>query len=220
MMNGRLVSLRPVEEGDLGFLTALANDSRVRSMVVGWDWPVAGAGQQAWLAGLTKDPRSVRLTVLDQQSQAPIGLTGLWEVDWHNRSAVTAIKLMPGVSPKGAGSDAIMLVDAWAFYEVGLRRLHTTILDFNGPSIGAYVRRCGWRIEGRERQSVFRRGEWCDLYHVALLRSDFVGHEAAAEYVRYVCDADVTDKVAVTVGDWRPDQQGPMPSTRLGMPIQ
>jgi RimJ/RimL family protein N-acetyltransferase len=219
MINGRLVSLRPVEEGDLSFLAALANDPRVRSMGVGWDWPVAEAGQQAWHAGVTKDPRSVRLTVIDKRSRAPIGLTGLWEVDWHNSSALTAVKLMPGSSPKGAGSDAIMLVNAWAFYEVGLRRLHGTILDFNGPSMGAYVRRCGWRIEGRERQSVFRRGEWCDLYRVALLRSDFADHELAAEYVRYVCDTDVTDKVAVTADDWRPDEEGPMPSARLGMPV-
>jgi RimJ/RimL family protein N-acetyltransferase len=220
MMSGRLVTLRPVEEGDLDFLAVLANDPRVRSMVVSWAWPVASTRQQGWLAGIAKDPRSMRLTILDKRSQAPIGLTGLWEVDWHNGSAMTAIKLMPGISPKGAGSDAIMLVNAWAFYEVGLRRLHSTILDFNGPSIGAYVRRCGWRIEGCEKLSVFRRGEWCDLYHVALLRSDFVDLKAAAEYVRYVCDIDLTDKVAVTVGDWRPGHEGPMPRTRLGIPVQ
>jgi len=205
MIDGRLVSLRPIEEGDLDFLAKLANDPQIRGMVVGWDWPVAISGQRDWLAGVVKDPRSVRLTILDKQSQAPIGLTGLWDVDWRNGSATTAIKLMPGASPKGAGSDAIMLVNAWAFYEVGLRRLHSTILDFNGPSIGAYVRRCGWRVEGRERQSIFRRGEWCDLYHVALLRSDFADLKAAAEYVEYVCNIDVAAKVALTADDWRED---------------
>lgn len=202
MIDGRLVSLRPVEEGDLEFLTTLANDPHVRGMVVGWDWPVAISRQQDWLAGVAKDPRSVRLTILDKLSKSPIGLTGLWEIDWHNESAITAIKLMPGIAPNGAGSDAIMLVNAWAFYEVGLRRLHSTILDFNGPSIGAYVRRCGWRIEGRERESVFRRGEWCDLYRIALLRSDFADLKTAAEYIDYVCDIDVTAKVAVTTDDW------------------
>ena len=202
MIDGRLVSLRPVEEGDLDFLTTLANDSHIRAMVVGWDWPVAISRQQDWLAAVAKDPRSVRLTVLDRQSKSPIGLTGLWEVDWHNESAITGIKLMPGISPKGAGSDAIMLVNAWAFYEIGLRRLHSTILDFNGPSIGAYVRRCGWRIEGRERESVFRRGEWCDLYRIALLRSDFANLKSAAEYIDYVCNIDVAAKIVVTTDDW------------------
>jgi RimJ/RimL family protein N-acetyltransferase len=203
MMSGRLVSLRPVEDGDLDFLMALANNSQIRGMVVGWDWPVMASEQQNWLSGIAKDPKGVRLAVVDKQASSPIGLTGLWDVDWHNGSAMTAIKLMPGTSPKGAGSDAIMLINAWAFYEVGLRRLHSTILDFNGPSMGAYVRRCGWRIEGRARESVFRRGEWCDLYHVALLRREFAALEAAAEYIGYVCNVDVTAKVALTADDWR-----------------
>ena len=202
MIDGRLVSLRPTEEGDLDFLAALANDPQIRGMVVGWDWPVATSGQRAWLAGIVQDPGNIRLTILDKQSRSPIGLTGLWDVDWHNRSALTGIKLMPDVSPKGAGSDAIMLVDAWTFYEVGLRRLHATILDFNAASMGAYVRRCGWRVEGRERQSVFRRGEWCDLYRVALLRSEFDDLKTAAEYVGYVCDIDVAAKIAAPAEGW------------------
>jgi RimJ/RimL family protein N-acetyltransferase len=202
MIDGRLVSLRPVEEDDLVFLAQLANNPQIRSMVVGWDWPVSVSGQRGWLAGVAKNPRSVRLTVLDKQSQSPIGLTGLWNVDWRSGSAMTAIKLMPGVSPKGAGTDTIMLVGAWAFYEVGLRRLYSTVLDFNGPSIGAYVRHCGWIIEGRERESVLRRGEWCDLYHIAQLRSDFDDLKTAIEYVDYVCKVDVAAKVAITTEDW------------------
>jgi RimJ/RimL family protein N-acetyltransferase len=202
MIDGRMVSLRPVEEEDLELLAQLANSPEVRGMVVGWDWPVSASGQRDWLASVAKNPKNMRLTVLDKQSKSPIGLTGLWDVDWRSGSALTAIKLMPGVSPKGAGSDAIMLVGAWAFYEVGLRRLHSTVLDFNGPSIGAYVRNCGWVIEGRERESVFRRGEWCDLYHMAQLRRDFDDLKAAAEYVDYVCKINVATKVVVTPEDW------------------
>lgn len=205
MIDGRLVSLRAVEERDLDFLAKLANERRVRGMVVGWDWPVSVGGQQEWLASLAGDRRNVRLTVLDKELQTPIGLTGLWDVDWRNRSAMTAIKLMPASAPKGAGSDAIMLINAWAFYEVGLRRLYSTILDFNGPSMGAYVRRCGWRVEGRARQAVLRGGKWCDLYHVGILRDDFAEHNASAEYIGYVFDIDVEDKVEVITNDWRED---------------
>ena len=99
---------------------------------------------------------------------------------------------MPGLSPKGAGTDAIMLVNAWAFYDFGLRRLYGSILDFNGSSLGAYVKKAGWRIEGRERESIFRKGEWHDLLRVAILRSDFDSLSEAAEYVDYVCPVDLT----------------------------
>ena len=187
MLKGRLVELRPMEARDLAFLADLANHPQVRGNVVGWDWPVARDGQHEWLRDSYRSHTTRRLTVAACSSNEPIGLTGLWDIDWHNQSALTAIKLMPGLAPKGAGSDSIMLVMAWSFYEVGLRRLHSTILDFNAASIGAYVRRCGWRLEGREREAVFRKGQWHDLLRVAALRTDFDVLPDAEEYVNRVC---------------------------------
>ncbi|MEH1015174.1 GNAT family protein [Micromonospora sp. CPCC 206060] len=189
MLNGRLVGLRPIELDDLGFLADLANAPGVRHYVVGWGWPAARDAQRDWYDRAVRDPHSHRLAVADLTTGAPVGLTGLWEIDWHNRSALTAIKLMPGATEPGSGSDAIKLVMAWSFYEVGLQRLHSTILDFNAASLGAYVRRSGWQVEGRERRAVFRRGEWHDLVKVAALRSDFDALPDAPEYVERVCGA-------------------------------
>jgi RimJ/RimL family protein N-acetyltransferase len=187
MLTGRLVTLRPIRAEDLGFLADLANASEVRQNVGGWDWPVSPDAQPDWLAASLRDSRTHRLTVTDAVSGRPIGLTGLWDVDWHNQSALTAVKLMPGVAPKGAGSDSIMLVMAWSFYDVGLRRLYSTILDSNAASLGAYVRKCGWTVEGRAREAVFRGGTWQDLNHVSILRSEFDALPLAREYVERVC---------------------------------
>jgi len=187
VLTGRLVGLRPMRADDLEFLADLANATPVRTHVVGWDWPVAADAQREWFPGALRDPRNRRLTVTELRTGEPVGLTGLWEVDWHNGSALTAVKLMPGVAPRGAGSDSIKLIMAWAFYEVGLRRLHSTILDFNAASIGAYVRKCGWRIEGRDREAVYRRGAWHDLIRVAVLRSDHDALPDTPEYVDRVC---------------------------------
>ncbi|MEU8044024.1 GNAT family protein [Micromonospora echinofusca] len=187
MLKGRLIGLRPVHRDDLDLLADLANAGPVRSHVVGWGWPVSRDGQENWFQGGLQARGSCRLSVTDLATDEAVGITGLWEIDWHNRSGLTAIKLMPGRTPRGAGSDAIKLVMAWSFYEVGLRRLHSTILNFNAASLGAYVRRSGWRIEGRHREAVFRRGQWHDLYSVAALRDDFDVLEDAEEYVERVC---------------------------------
>ncbi|WBB71721.1 GNAT family protein [Micromonospora sp. WMMD1128] len=187
MLTGRIVGIRPMEVDDLRFLADLANHPGVRNFVGGWEWPISPDAQAEWFQSSQRDPRTRRLTVTDGPNGEPLGLTGLWDVDWHNRGALTAIKLMPGRAPKGAGSDAIKLIMAWAFYDVGLRRLHSTILAFNGPSYGAYVRRCGWRVEGREHESVFRGGQWHDLLRVAALRPDFDALADAADYVERVC---------------------------------
>ncbi|WP_229398028.1 GNAT family N-acetyltransferase [Micromonospora okii] len=187
MLNGRLVTVRPTRADDLDFLAELAVADGVRHNVVGWDWPVSRDGQEDWFRQSLRDPRVRRLTVADPATDRPVGLTGLWEVDWHNGTALTATKLMPGATPRGAGTDSIMLIMAWAFHEVGLRRLHSTILPFNAASLGAYVRKCGWRVEGRDREAVFRRGEWHDLLRVAVLRREFDALPDAEEYVERVC---------------------------------
>jgi RimJ/RimL family protein N-acetyltransferase len=195
MLTGRLISLRPMQADDLDFLADLANAVEVRSRVVGWDWPVARDAQREWFAASLRSTASRRLTVTDPALGSPVGMAGLWEIDWHNRSASPAVKLMPGLAPKGAGTDSMMLVAAWSFYEVGLRRLHTTILDDNAASLAVFVRRCRWTVEGRGRQAVFRRGTWRDLVHVGLLRPEFDAHPDAAEYVERVCGAPAPDPV-------------------------
>lgn len=192
MYTGRIVGLRPLEPGDLPTLTKLANDPGVRQLVVGWDWPVSEAGQELWLESTRNSTTTRRLAIVDLSTRATIGLTGLWDLDWHNRSALTAIKLEASVAPKGAGADTVMLVNAWSFLEVGLHRLWGSILDFNAASYHLYVRKCGWRLEGIEKQAVQRAGGWCDLYRVAMLRSDFDEHPLAAEYSRYVAPVDMT----------------------------
>ena len=176
MLYGRVVGLRPVEPDDLGFLAELANHPQVRASVVGWDWPAARSPRPG------ADPGRPFAVVLAATGQI-VGRTGLWDLDWHNQSATTRIELMPGLTPKGAGTDAIMTLMAWAFYEVGLRRLHSTILDFNAASHGAYVRKCGWQIEGREREAVFRHGRWNDRLHLAILKREFDTLLDAEEYV-------------------------------------
>jgi RimJ/RimL family protein N-acetyltransferase len=195
MLSGRLTGLRPMLSSDLDFLTELANHPTVRSSVVGWDWPISRDTQDEWLRSANNNPHTKRLVVTALETSEPIGLTGLWELDWHNQSALTAVKLMPGSAPKGAGTDSIMLTMAWAFYDVGLRRLHSTILDFNKASVGAYVRKCGWTLEGRSREAVFRSGRWCDLFHVATLKTDFDQLPAACEYIQRVCPTDVLDVI-------------------------
>jgi len=175
-----------MEVSDLSMMTALANDPRIRAMVVGWDWMVANSNQEEWLRNSSQSLTTRRLTIVEKNSGRPIGVTGLWDLDWHNRGALTAIKLLPGNGIRGAGSDAIMLINAWSFLEVGLHRLYSSILPFNHSSFKAYVDRCGWTVEGRERESVFRNGRWHDLIRVAILASDFQAHPDADEYSSYV----------------------------------
>lgn len=194
MIPGRLIRLRPVERSDLPLLQELANDPTIGGLVVGWDFPVSMHGQEQWLEHSTATRTTVRLMVDDAETSQPVGVTGLWDIDWHNRSALTATKLHPERVGRGMGTDSIMTVMAWAFYVVGLRRLHGSILPFNEASLKAYVDRCGWKIEGREREAIFRKGEWVDLLRVGVLRADFDSLPGASECISNVCPVNTSSE--------------------------
>lgn len=195
MIAGRAVDLRPLEPSDVDLLHALADDPAVAQAVVGWAPPAGRAERAEHLAAGLADPRTRRLVVVERGAGAgagDVGLTGLWDVDHREGTATTGLRLRRDAWGRGLGTDAVMTLMAWAFHDVGLRRLETTILDFNAASLGLYADRCGWTVEGREREAQFRGGRWCDRYRLGILRADFDALPDATEAVGRVVGVDVT----------------------------
>lgn len=201
MIKSKLLTLRPIELNDDVILQQLINNPLVSENVVGWSFPVSLFSQKNWIQSNT-NYLNYRLVVVDNETNEAIGITGLWDIDWHNQSALSAIKLLPSYKGKGIGTEAVMLTMAWAFYNVGLRRLHSTILDFNGPSLGLYIKKCGWKVEGRQREAIFRKGEWHDLYNVAILKREFDALPAAFEFINAVCPVDTTPNIDINFQDY------------------
>ncbi|MBU3847491.1 GNAT family N-acetyltransferase [Acinetobacter indicus] len=201
MIKSKLVSLRPIELSDDIVLQQLINNPLISENVVGWTFPVSLFSQKSWIQSNANN-LSYRLVVVDNATNEAIGITGLWDIDWHNQSALSAIKLLPAYKGKGIGTEVVMLTMAWAFYNVGLRRLHSTILDFNGPSLGLYIKKCGWRVEGRQYEAIFRKGEWHDLYSVAILKREFDALSAASEFINTVCPVDTTPNIDINFQDY------------------
>lgn len=182
MIRGMHTTCRPLEPSDQAFIIELNDDPVVRQNVVGWDFPSSLHNQMKWYESNT--PSQTQRWLVTDASGTSIGLTGLWDIDWRNRNALTAIKLGgPSQSRgRGLGTDAIMSVMAYAFYEVGLERLYSTVLSCNAASMGAYVKHCGWSVEGTARQHVWRGGRLTDLVHIGVLKSEFESHPDSVMY--------------------------------------
>lgn len=115
MNDSRSVRLRPIEQNDLAFLRDLANDTEVRAQVVGWDWLLSLAGQQAWFSSeLTSN--STRRFIVETVSGDPLGMTGLWKVDWRNRTAMTALKLGGSDNARGQGYGRMQYARSWTLH--------------------------------------------------------------------------------------------------------
>lgn len=189
LIEGERVRCRAIEVEDLGLLMKWHNDPAIARMLVGWSFPLSMAGQKPWFERSLSDTSTRRFIVETLDTARPIGMTGLREIDWKNRSAQTALLIGENCRGQGYGTDAIMAIMRYAFLELGLNRLWSEILEYNRASYRAYVEKCGWKVEGKLRESVYREGRFHDTYRVAVLRSEYLalagarapGHRASGD---------------------------------------
>lgn len=186
MLRGKYVHIRTMEADDLTAVKAVNDDPAVRANVVGWGWPTSMTEMQRWHGG--SQGGNTHRWVVEDGEQRVIGVTGLWDVDMQSRHAMTALKLggLNEVRGRGLGTDAIKIVMAWAFYDLGLRRLYSSILVNNVASQRAYIDKCGWSREGISRAHVWRSGGFVDLIHVGILKAEFDQLVDAQDYISLV----------------------------------
>jgi RimJ/RimL family protein N-acetyltransferase len=195
---GKKVRLRPIEESDLALMVQWFNDPEIAQLVGGWDFPISLAQQKEWYRSSLSDRRTQRWIIEDFEGN-PLGLTGLWDIDWHNRQALNAVKLgNTDMRGKGYGTDVIMTVMAYSFFQVGLNRLWGEIIDYNIGSYMAYVKNCGWKVEGKLRESVFRDGVYHDQYRVAILKDEFIALDGVNDYI----PSQEKRKIATNLQQW------------------
>jgi RimJ/RimL family protein N-acetyltransferase len=73
---------------------------------------------------------------------------------------------------KGYGTDAMEVILRYAFNELNLQRVSLSVFEYNARGVRSYEK-CGFRVEGRERQRVHREGQRYDMIFMGILRSEW-----------------------------------------------
>ena len=100
-----------------------------------------------------------------------------------------------------------------AFGTLGLHRIALYVFEFNERAIRAYTR-CGFVIEGRSRESIWRDGRWWDELAMSVLESDWratrgaaydaaASEDGAAAPLDEPVGAGASDRLRRTLGRWR-----------------
>jgi len=98
----------------------------------------------------------------------------LVEINWKDRNAFHGMLLGDAKTRgKGYGTDTIMTLCKYAFEELGLRRLDTTIIVSNEASLGVYMNKCGWKKEGVKTDYYFRKNQWWDMVILGISHQDY-----------------------------------------------
>ena len=123
-------------------------------------------------------PESLAMAVHERRTGRLIGSCAFSALDSDNGSALYHITIgEKDTWGRGHGTEATRLMLDHAFETLGLHRIALTVFAFNERAIRAY-RRCGFVVEGRSREAIWRDGEFWDELWMSVLRPDWEAHRA------------------------------------------
>lgn len=102
-----------------------------------------------------------------------IGFVGLDGIRWVHGDAWVGIGLGEREYwGKGYGTDAMQILQRYAFDELNLHRLSLNVFDYNQRAIRSYEK-AGFIVEGRSRQYLNREGQRFDMIFMGILREEW-----------------------------------------------
>ncbi len=134
-------------------------------------FPFSEKQEQEWYDSVAGDRTCVHWAIFREERL--IGVTGIHQIDWINRNAITGTIL--GVRDewgKGFATEAVRLRTQFAFQELNLERLESQSFAENGGMHKA-LQRSGYREIGRRSHARFSEGSWHDIILFELLRDQW-----------------------------------------------
>lgn len=174
-LKGKKVILRPMEKGDLERCRRWMNDPEVRCFLKS-NFPYTMEDEEEWFERARKDQNSRHFAIVAVDGETPvlIGNIGLAGINWKNGTATTGTVIgEKEYWSKGYGTEAKMLLLYHAFYELGLRKINSSVWEFNSRSL-KYSDNCGYKEEGRKRKQLYRGGQYWDEVLLAVFREEWV----------------------------------------------
>src|SRR4051812_29916017 len=114
----------------------------------------------------------------DTAGERLVGSCAFSQLDGDNGSAMYHITIgEKDAWGHGYGTEATGLMLEHAFGTLGLHRVALAVFEFNERAIRAY-RRCGFVVEGRARESIWRDGRWWDEMAMSVLATEWRDRQA------------------------------------------
>ncbi|MBO8139736.1 MAG: GNAT family N-acetyltransferase [Thermosipho sp. (in: Bacteria)] len=169
---GEKVLLRPIEVEDAKRFVELINDEEVRQYLA-LVFPINKYMEENWLKNDANNFNTVTLGIEVKDKNLLVGSTGLNNIDWINRQAEFGIGIFDkNYWNKGLGTEATKLVLKYAFEYLNLNRVYLKTYEYNKRAIRVYEK-CGFLLEGKERQAKYLKGKYWDLVRMSILAEDY-----------------------------------------------
>ncbi len=172
-LEGTLVVLRRHVPENLRAFERWYADAEVARLTRYQDGPMRRDEIERFFAARVVGPDSLALAVHVRSSDRLIGTCAFSQLDGDNGSALYHITIGEKVTwGRGYGTDATRMMLGHAFGNLALHRVALSVFEFNQRAIRSY-RRCGFQVEGRAREAIWREGRWWDEITMSILEPEW-----------------------------------------------
>ena len=180
MLTGKTIYLRALEETDVSFMFSLVNNQEFAYWEGKNEFPISQKQQQLWFDNNYN--KGHRFIICDKSTHEKMGYMSFKITDEISRKGQLALKLIESARGKNIGTDSLQTLTSFLFNKANLNRLYTHIIAFNKPSLKLFEK-CGWTIEGTERESIYMNGEYHDNVLLAIIKSEYQSQETDKFYI-------------------------------------
>lgn len=175
MIKGKKVGLRALESEDLKLLRDWRNKTgfrrnfrEVRELSL--------ADQEAWLQSLQNTKHiNFMFTIIDLETNEPIGAAGLLYINWIIRSADFSFYIGKNdiyVDGSALSVEAAKLLIDYGFNNLNLNKIWMELYEFDKKKIDFFSNKFNFKQDALLRQNCFEDGKYYDSIIISLLRKD------------------------------------------------
>lgn len=172
---GEKVFLRPLRKTDVKRVFELINDRDVTFFLDSVEAPVTMKQEKKFVTESEQDWQKGALfsfAICEKKSEEVVGGCGLSNYKKEHRRATFGIWLGKKHWSRGFGSEAVFLAFKFGFEKLKLNRIRYSYNMVNKRS-ASLAKKVGAKIEGCERQVVFKRGKFYDGIVCSMLASEW-----------------------------------------------
>lgn len=202
MFKGKYVYLRLLEPEDYINTYRWRNDYDMQKMIAGPIRFISKEMEHNWTTRVSQEnTNNIYLAICLTENDEMIGWYSINNIDYRNRKCfcggvvIGEKKYRDGVTYQEAGDLAFRYI----INELNMNRVSGSCLREHILS-RAQMEASFWKLEGIERQSVYKDGEYHDVCHYAILRDEYLEHLRNGDY------NDLTLRIAKAVKKLRKEQ--------------
>lgn len=173
MLKGKNVNLRALKRSDIDSLLRWFDDPEV-IQYVNFHLPMTEMAEEKYIENVATSSSDVVFIIeaLDDDNR-PIGTMGLHGINPKDQNCFIGI----GIGEKshwgkGYGTEATQLIIEYGFHQLNLHRIWASVLAYNERSL-RMLKTLGFQEEGRQREAMYKNGEFHDIVIFGLLRDEW-----------------------------------------------